>query len=356
MTTEGRKPISTRRRRAAWAGVAAGLAAGMLMTRCGRRRYDLRGRVVLITGGSRGLGMALAREFGRRGARLVIAARTLDELARAEATLRDEGLDVHAVQCDIRDATQAARAVEVAVQVTGRLDVLVNNAGVIQVTPLANATPEDYADSLQTHFWGPLALVRASVPHLRRAPGGARILNVSSIGGRLSVPHLTPYAVGKFALTAYSEGLRAELQRDGILVTTATPSLVRTGSHLRARIRGQHEAEARWFGLGMTNPLTSLSAPRAAARLVEATVIGRAHIAPDARARLGEIVHVLAPELTAAVMALVTRYALPAPSAAASAGILREAQDVGFGWVEPFLPHDAAVAHNQTDVRTPAPD
>lgn len=310
----------------------------------------MQGRTVIVTGGARGLGYLLAREFGRQGARVFIAARTETELRHAEQTLRGSGLDVTALTCDIRDMADVVRMTSQVVALTGRIDVLVNNAGIIQVSPLDHTRLDDYEDSLNTHFWGPVYLIRECLPYMR-ARGEGRILNVSSIGGRVSVPHLAPYSVGKFALVALSDGLRAELARERILVTTATPGLMRTGSHLRARIRGRHRREALWFGAGVATSLTSMNAPRAARQMVRACLAGRAHVTPGVQARLAELINVAAPELSAMVAAGITRYLLPGPSANPSADTQREARDVGFGWLSPLLPNGAARRYNETDRR-----
>jgi short-subunit dehydrogenase len=154
--------------------------------------------------------------------------------------------------------------------------------------------------------------------------------------------------VGKFALVGLSEGLRPELMRDNVLVTTATPGLMRTGSHLRARIRGRHEREALWFGASVISSLTSMDARRAARQMVRACLDGRAHVTPGIQARLAEVLNIVAPELTAAAASIVTRHLLPGPSSAPSADQLREAREVGFGWLAPLLPQRAAVRNNET--------
>jgi NAD(P)-dependent dehydrogenase (short-subunit alcohol dehydrogenase family) len=311
-----------------------------------RTRYDLHGRTVLITGGVRGLGLLLAREFGRRGARLLVVSRTPSEIARAEEELRARGYDVMGECCDVRDPRAVADLVMLAVGRTGRLDVLVNNAGVIQAAPFEQAELEDFQESLDTHFWGPLYLTREALPHLKRAPGGARILNVSSFGGRVGVPHLSAYSSGKFALVGLSETLRAELRKDGILVTTATPGLMRTGSHRKILMRGQHEKEALWFGAGIATSLTSMSGERAARQLVNACVAGRAHVTPVTQFRLAEIGNVVAPEFAAALKSAVVTQ-LPGPTGDAGGRVRRSTGEVGFGWMEPYLPNDAARRNNE---------
>ena len=326
-------------------GLAALGAAAWLGSR--GDRYDLRGRTVFITGGVRGLGLLLAREFGRRGARLVVVSRTPADIVEAEAELQSRDFDVVGASVDVRDAQAVADLIRLVVGRTGRLDVLVNNAGVIQAAPFEDAQLDDFKESLDTHFWGPLHLTREALPYLRAAPGGARILNISSFGGRVAVPHLAAYSSGKFALVGLSETLRAELRKDGILVTTATPGLMRTGSHVKILMRGQHEAEAKWFGAGVVTPLTSISGERAARQLVDACVAGRAHVTPAFQFRLLEIADAILPELAAAVKAAIVGVALPGPSSSPHGQVRRSTGEVGFGWMTPLLPNEAARRNNE---------
>jgi NAD(P)-dependent dehydrogenase (short-subunit alcohol dehydrogenase family) len=309
------------------------------------RLFDLRGRTVLISGGARGLGYLLAQEFGRLGARVVIFSRSLDELARAREALEARGIDALDLTCDVRNPDQVARLVSQVTQHTGRLDVIVNNAGIIQATPFEHTRYEDYEESLKVHFWGPLYLINEALPHLKRVRG--RILNISSIGGRVGVPHLAPYCAGKFALTGLSETLRAELAKDGILVTTCTPGLMRTGSHVRAQFRGQHEAEARWFGASVATPLTSKHATRAARQIVKALREGRAHVTPGIQARFAEMINAIAPNTTAAMASAAVRTVLPGPSDESDGDTTRPAHEVGFGWMTPLLPNREAVKNNE---------
>jgi NAD(P)-dependent dehydrogenase (short-subunit alcohol dehydrogenase family) len=321
---------------------AGAVLSGQAWRRLHGPHFDLVGSTVVITGGSRGLGFELAREFGERGARLALLARTPDELAFAAARLRDRGVDAITVPCDVRDPAQVTHAVGRVIDWSGRVDVLVNNAGVITIAPLDHTPVEDYQQSLQTHFWAPYHMARACLPHMRRL-GRGRILNISSIGGRIGVPHLAAYSAGKFALAGWSQALRTALAHEHILVTTATPGLMRTGSHVRAVIRGRHRAEARWFGASMLTPVTSMRAPRAARQIVDACLAGRAHVTPGIQARAAEILQGVAPGAVAWAGALATRLALPhAAPGDAAASVPRRAADVGFGWIEPLLPVDPA--------------
>jgi len=215
------------------------------------------------------------------------------------------------VTCDVTDRAQVEEMVGAVRGHFGRIDVLVNNAGVIAVGPMEVMTREDYEEAMAIHFWGPLEAVLAAVPEMR-ARGEGRIVNVSSIGGKLSVPHLLPYSASKFALVGLSEGLRAELRKDGVLVTTVCPGLMRTGSPRNATFKGRHRAEYAWFSISDALPLASMDAARAAEQIVAACRRGDAEVVLSFPARLADKVHALMPGLTADLLGVVNRL-LPAP-------------------------------------------
>ncbi len=291
------------------AGAGALLAARAAVQRW--REYDLRGKVVLITGGSRGLGLVMAREFAREGAKIAICARSLEELERARTDLSQSGARVLAVPCDVTDRSQVNEMVDVVRDHFGRIDVLVNNAGVIQVGPIEVMTVEDYEEAMKTHFWGPLYTSLAVLPDMRKRRTG-RIVNISSIGGKISVPHLVPYSASKFALVGLSEGLRAELQKDGVVVTTVCPGLMRTGSPRNAYFKGQHRAEYAWFSISDALPVTAMKAERAARQIISACKRGEAEITLSVQAQIAVRFHGLFPGLTADMLGLVNRL-LPGP-------------------------------------------
>jgi NAD(P)-dependent dehydrogenase (short-subunit alcohol dehydrogenase family) len=274
-------------------------------------KYDLRGKVVLVTGGSRWLGLVLARELVAQGARVAICARDGAELQRAFEDLTHRGGDIFAVPCDVSDRAQAEQLVQTVEQHFGRLDVLINNAGIIGVGPMEAMNVADYEECMRIHYWGPLYAILAALPGMRRR-GAGRIVNISSIGGKISVPHLLPYSGSKFALVGLSEGLRAELKKDHIVVTTVCPGLMRTGSPRNADFKAQHRLEYAWFSLGDSMPLLSMSAEAAARQIINACKRGDGEVVLSLPAKVAVAVHGLFPSFTADVLALVNRL-LPAP-------------------------------------------
>ena len=284
-----------------------------LARRFGERQtpaYSFANKVVLITGGSRGLGLVLARQLADAGARLALVARDAAELSRAAAELEGRGAPVLVIPADLRTPEIATSVIDRVVARFGRLDVLINNAGIITAGPVSHMTTSDWQDAFDVHFWAPLHLITAAAPLLHN---GGRVVNIASIGGKLSVPHLVPYCASKHALVGLSNGLRAELASDGISVTTVCPGLLRTSSHVNALFKGRHEREYAWFTLLDTNPLTSISVERAASQILRACQRGQAELTISMQAKLIQRVSALAPETTAAGMRLMQAL-LPQPT------------------------------------------
>ena len=292
-----------------------GLGAGIVGLEALRRsrEVELTGQVALVTGGSRGLGLELARELLRRGCRVAICARDQDELDRARGDLAQDGADVVVVRCDVADRFDVERMVRDLSRCLGEIDLLVNNAGVIVVGPVQSMTHEDFERALAIDFWGVVNPTLAVLPSMR-ARGSGRIVNITSIGGRISTPHLLPYNAAKFAAVGLSEGLRAELAAEGITVTTVVPGEMRTGSHLHAEFSGHQEAEYRWFALGASSPM-AVPADRAARSIVRAVRRGKAdHTFPLSAVVLTRL-HGLFPGAAANVLGAVNRL-MPGPDGA----------------------------------------
>jgi NAD(P)-dependent dehydrogenase (short-subunit alcohol dehydrogenase family) len=274
-----------------------------------RREEDLVGEVVLITGGSRGLGLLLAHEFARRGCRLALCARDEDELERARVELEGRGAEVLVRRCDVSQRDEVDALVAAVHERFGRIDVLVNNASIVQVGPLESMTLEDFQQAMAVNFWGGVHATLAVLPEMRARRRG-RIVNITSIGGKVAFPHLLPYDAAKFALLGFSKGLRAELARHGVSVTTIVPGFMRTGSPLHALFKGDQDKEFTWFVAGDSLPLTSMDALRAARRIVQAAARREGEVTLGWQARTLRLVHALAPGTIMSILGLANR-ALP---------------------------------------------
>lgn len=310
------------------------------------RRIRLRGRVVLITGGSRGLGLVLAREFAKAGAQVAVCARNDRDLDTVRDEFADNGWPLVAIACDVGVRAETERAIEKVREELGDIEILVNNAGTILVGPAENQGSESFEDAMQTHFWGPYYTTNAVVGAMKAKKFG-RIVNIASIGGKIAFPHLLPYSTSKFALVGYSEGLRAELAKHDVFVTTVCPGLMRTGSPRNALFTGQAEKEYVWFAISDSLPVASISARSAARKIVDACVHGDAEIHLGITAKIGAIVQGCAPGATAELMALIDRImpeALPRRTAAQKGS---ESESKATESPVTLLTREAEIANNQ---------
>jgi NAD(P)-dependent dehydrogenase (short-subunit alcohol dehydrogenase family) len=307
--------VMDNRRRALAAAAAGGVGFALARALLKPSRYSFRHRAVLVTGGSRGLGLELARVFASEGADLAILARDPDELERARQQLEPTTSGVLTIQADVGNRDDVDRAIQRVVDHYGRLDVLVNNAGVIQVGPVAHMQLEDYEEAMRVHFRGPLHTTLAAIPYMRRQHGG-RIVNIASIGGKVPVPHLAPYVASKFALVGLSGSLCAELAREQIVITTVSPGLMRTGSPINVEVKGQHEREFAWFAISDAMPVISMDATRAARQIVEACRRGDAEAVLTWPAKLAAGIYGLIPN-TYVRLAAVGNRLLPSPTGVA---------------------------------------
>ncbi|WP_213807674.1 SDR family NAD(P)-dependent oxidoreductase [Granulicella sp. dw_53] len=302
-------------------GIAAAAVAYALMPRTSRL-----GQVAVITGGSRGLGLALAERFGRAGAKLVLTARDLEELTRARSLLLERRAiknpdDVLLIPADLTDPNQAASLIHHAIGHFGHIDVLINNAGIMEVGPVENQPLAAYRRAMATNFFAALYTTHAALPHLLDRGAKARtssslhpsIVNIASIGGKFAMPHLLPYVASKFALVGFSEGLHAELRHKGVRVTTVCPGLMRTGSHVQASFVGDQPKEYRWFALAATTPGIATSARHAANRIYNAVVDGRTEIVITPQAWLAARLTGLAPNTSQYLASLANEFILPNP-------------------------------------------
>src|SRR5437016_4267664 len=317
---------------------AAGAAGALVALRRAFPSFSFAGRVVLVTGGSRGLGLVMARELSREGGRGAMCAREPAGLERGRAALAVRGPGVLAITGDVSDPEQAACFVGQAVERFRRIDVLINNAGVIQVGPLDSMGVQDFREAMDINYFGMVYTTLAALPHLR---GHGRIVNICSIGGAVAIPHLLPYVGSKHAAVGFSEGLTVETMREGIRVTTVLPFVMRTGAHWNAMFKGHREREVAWFAIGASLPGSSIAAERAARRILRACARGEVYVSVGILAKAMRLMHGIAPGLVDRVAALVNRL-LPDPGGA-GAGDFAEP-----GWL-----HRPAVVPDVERLRTP---
>lgn len=285
------------------------------MTTASKQPVNATPPVALIAGGSRGLGLRIARELGSRGYRLAVCARDEDELERARVDLIGCGYRIDVTVCDVADHEAVQAWVARTEATIGPIGVAICVAGVIQVGPLDSLTRQHFQTAIDIMAWGPINLALAVAPAMRERRAG-RIGVISSVGGLIAVPHLLPYSTAKFAALGFSRGLRSELSGTGVSVTTVAPGLLRTGSHQRAQFVGDHGAEYAWFAAGASLPGLSMNADRAAEAIVEGVLRGRSLVVLTPLAKVGMRVNGLFPALTALALGITARLLPKAPTPA----------------------------------------
>ena len=244
--------------------------------------------------------------------RIAICGRDADRLESARQRLDRMGVEVFATPCDV-SSQEAVTAMIAAVRAHfGQIDILVNNAGQIRVAPVDNVSVQDFEQAMGVMFWGVVYPTLAVLPHMRQR-GAGRIATITSVGGKVSIPHLLPYSCAKFAAVGFCEGLRAEVAHDGVQVTTIVPGLMRTGSHRNAEFGGKARKEAGWFGLGASLPLLSISAGSAARKIVHAIRGGEAERILTPQAQLLSAAHGLWPGFVSDLLTRMNQL-LPGPS------------------------------------------
>jgi short-subunit dehydrogenase len=302
-----------RSERLSWGLLAAGATAGLFLGAKlrQRRRHAVRDKVVLVTGGSRGLGLELARELGQRGARVVVTARDPEELGHAVVDLRARRIAVLGIVCDVTNPIEIGEMLRRVRRVWGPVEVLVNNAGQIEVGPAEHVVEADHRRLLELHALAPMRLIEGVIPEMR-ACGRGHIVNITSIGGLLPLPHMLAYCASKHALVGLSRGYRVELDKYGITVTTVVPGMMRTGSANHATFKGRPRAELTWFSLLTDMPVLAVSPSGAARQIVHAMEQGETEVVVGSLARTGTLAYRLAPRVTQALMAGANRL-LPGP-------------------------------------------
>lgn len=191
----------------------------------------MKGKVVVITGGSSGIGKALAHHFGERGSRIVITGRKKEDLDRAIEELQKKGIDSLAYQGDVTKDEDNKKMVDLVIESYGQIDVLINNAGISMRALFRELDLKVIRQVMDINFFGAVSATYYCLPHLLKSRGS--IIGISSIAGSRGLPGRTGYSASKFALNGFLEALRTELLTAGVHVLTASPGF--TATNIRTR-------------------------------------------------------------------------------------------------------------------------
>jgi short-subunit dehydrogenase len=258
------------------------------------------------------LGLEIARQLAAQGCKLILVARDSTELEQAAEELSASGTEVRTIAADVSDRASIERLRDEALGAFGHIDILVNNAGIIAVGPIDSFEESDFERAMDTMYWGTARLTIALLPALLKT-GDADIVNITSIGGKIAVPHLLPYSAAKFAATGFSKALGAELRGRGVHVLTVAPGLMRTGSFLNAEFAGDARSEYRWFALSSAMPGISMSASRAGEMIVRSLRRRDRELVITKAAQLGSRFSGMFPALTQQLLEIANDWLLPGP-------------------------------------------
>jgi len=194
--------------------------------------YRVKNKVVIITGASSGIGLATAKCFARRGSSVVMAARNGEKLKQVEQVLLEEGLDVMGVETDVRREDACRNLVEKTVERYGKIDILINNAGISMRAVFGEMTLDVFRLVMQTNFWGTVYCTKFALPYLLESQG--TVAGVSSLAGFQALPGRTAYSASKFAMHGFLETLRLEYRRQGLHVFLIAPGFTSTNIRFTA--------------------------------------------------------------------------------------------------------------------------
>lgn len=289
-------------------GMAGAVALGTHLLTRNNKRFDFFAKIALITGGSRGLGLSLAWNLLAQGSSVALVARDKEELERAKSILLASFPDAEVViyAADITKPTLLKNCIDDCKKHFGRIDLLVNNAGSIVVAPFKAMELEDFEAQMKLHLYAAINAIKFVVPYFQQR-GTGRILNICSLGGKFAVPHMSSYDASKFALAGFAQGIQPELAADNIIMTTAFPTVMRTGSPIQAVFKGNFKKEFKIFETLDNAPGLSMSADKAAKQILKAVEAGKSEVVLSVPAKLRVILGAIFPNVMNAISGLVVR-------------------------------------------------
>lgn len=226
---------------------------------------NIKYKTVLITGGTTGLGFELMRQLLKEECKVAVCARDSADLA----TLKENFPEVFTYRCDVGNKDEVEEMIQKTIEHFGHIDVVINNAGIIMVAPMEGFTQNDYEHAMSVMYWGIVNTTFAVLSHMKERRMG-HIVNITSVGGKVSIPHLLPYSAAKFAAVGFSEGIAAELRQHNISVTTIIPGLMRTGSYINALFQEDSKDTFKIFSAISSAPGLTITAEKAAKGTIQA--------------------------------------------------------------------------------------
>lgn len=288
-------------------GIVGLIWAGKFLYQEFRKINYFQNKVALITGGSKGLGLTLAEELLKEKCQVIICARDEVSLAKAKDHLIEYGSKIDTVICDVGKKDDVEEVIADIVSKYGKLDLIFNNAGIITVGSMESLTEKEYRQSIDIMYWGIVNTTLAAVPYMKKQKSG-QIINITSIGGEISVPHLLSYSSAKFAAVGFSKGSASELRKDNIYVTTIVPGLMRTGSYINAQFPKDEREEFKIFSFLASTPGITLEPRRAAKIILEATRERKAYQILGVQNKIIIKVAHLFPNIVTNIFSLVSRF------------------------------------------------